>query len=335
MSRAIEFARALPPDPLPVVWRGREIGTVVPDGRGGVWSSPFQSLPQIDQAWRVAQRYRAYYSKLQPQVAAALWFDMWPVDGMPAAGGYAGTAQKFVQTDDTTVGSLFMGGNTVSGATKNILRTRAKIASTAGPMAPVLYYDRVGHYPSCTIANTLQTMDNTLPALRYTTTGGMRIVVTNQGGTGATASNFTNCNYVNQSGGASAMPTPSQPWAIPTSFAAATTPIPAQVMVPYLTAVSFNLGPFLSLSSPDYGVRSVTSYQMDANNTGSLCFVLAKTLAICCPSAQGMVAEFDAFRAMLDGYRIYDGACVATISNSLGGLSSLGPVEGGVDMVWQ
>lgn len=242
------------------------------------------------------------------------WADLWPVGGLPPPGDYSGTADTARQFTNATTGA-FMIGTQVSPATKHVVGWEVGLDSgTVNTNVMGWLYDRVLTYDGAIISNAVRTMDNTLAAQRWIDAGmpGLFIMptITTASALGATASNLTQLTYVNQAG------TPTQ--VIPTTStlawqanaAAASTSEAAQVVCPHDAGGNISYSPFLPLAAGDSGVWSIVNYQSSANNTGNVCFVLAKPIVPIFSRALGTYQKIDFSHAMLTMSRIYDDSCI-------------------------
>jgi hypothetical protein len=249
--------------------------------------------------------------------------------------GFAGSALTFVQFDDSSVNALKHGGN-VSPDTKHILRVeRNKGGSTGVGVGGGLglLYDRVGDYEGCTIANSTQTMVNTLTPQRYVSAGqeGLQVLAGCQTTTGATAANFTG-HYTDNAGNlAQSFPTTATTLAHATSAVA---PIPGDVLFPVAdlvpTSVAEATTPFLPLPSVNSGVREIEDYIFSAANTGTFYLALVHPLAYVVNDNLSYGA-MDMMNNYFNLARIYDGACLSMIFKEAGGTNSGG---GLIETVW-
>jgi hypothetical protein len=234
---------------------------------------------------------------------ASNWYHMWPVGGYPGAGvAYTGTALLHQRTTDLTTGALYHGGNK-STDTKHLIY-KLLMSSAAEPKLCMLV-DMVGYYP-CVQSASLQTFDNTNGPNRYVGAGegGLQCILVNGGTTamGATASNLSALNYVDQDGNAGAMPTtPTVPITVSTAIHTAT--LGARV----ITTVS---GPFLPLATGDCGIRSLTNFTCSAANTGSMAFCMVRPLATMSFGGASVPVERDLAMQLANLERVYDGACL-------------------------
>jgi hypothetical protein len=244
---------------------------------------------------------------------AGQYMDLWPVGGDPTAGAYGGAAYTAVQKSDATTGALQHGGN-VSTSTKHVAAATA--AFNAGATPPTLYlYDRVLTYEACSFnANVNQAFTNGVAPARYVSAGqgGLKVMFTCQTVFGATAANLTTFQYTDQDGNATqSMPT-SPTALIIVSCAAPTATLGARVACPAVGTTPF--GPYLFMAAGDSGVRQATNFTTSAANTGTICFVLARQLAVFPMVVAGKTEDFDLTRGLQALPRIIDGACLTAFA---------------------
>ncbi|HUC96774.1 MAG TPA: hypothetical protein VMR16_03890 [Candidatus Saccharimonadales bacterium] len=234
---------------------------------------------------------------------AATWYHMWPVAGQPTSGAlYTGTALNYQRTTDTTTGALFAGGN-VSTDTKHLIYQWG-MASAGAPPPVLMLVDMDGYYP-LTQSASLQSFVNTTGPVRYTSAGqsGLQVALVGAAAGGATASNITALNYVDQGGNAGAMPT-TVATAVTISVALPTVNLGARVLT------TTGAGPFLPLGAGDTGVRSLTNITFSAANTGLEALVLCRPLATLPLPTALIPGERDLVMQIANLERVYDGACL-------------------------
>jgi hypothetical protein len=258
-----------------------------------------------------------------------MWCDLWASGasgGDPVQGTFTGSAFTARQLNENSVGAMPHGGS-VSPLQKHLAYTSFN-TQTAGSTTVALLYDRVLTYEACTFtAASVQSMTNTLSALRYIAAGqpGLQVAVTADTSNGATASNLTALVYTDQTGatGISAAGTsPAMAFGTSASVGLISWPTPGGVGQLYLT-----------LNAGNTGVRKIESYTTSAVNTGTICFVLNRPLAYMPAPVSATLFETDQIYQMLNPARIYDGACLNFFC--YGGPNSNGNiVQGRVDTVW-
>jgi hypothetical protein len=277
-------------------------------------SCVFNTYDDLIAACSAGRFYAGIFAKSATTAGVAFnWYDQWPVGGNPSSGAYGGAAFTAVQKSDSTVGSMYMGGN-VSTFTKS--NTGLWISATAGTPTWVVY-DRVLTYEACTYnAAVNQAMTNTLPAQRYISAGqaGLKIIVTAQTVNGATANNLTQLQYTNQNGTAlQSMPTSPTVSQI-VSGAAPTATLGSRVISPATTATTLTWGYTLPLAAGDSGARLIANYTTSAANTGTICFVLGFPLFTLGIATAGVISQADAVYQIPNLRQIIDGACISFLA---------------------
>lgn len=284
------------------------------------------------------RRYTATWSKGHTSAPVALnWYDTWPVAGNPAAGTYAGSASASIQLTDASTGSLAHFGN-VSALTKHLISISAMF--TAGATPPTIWlYDRCVHYgqvPFNAAALNTFTQTNTPTSLRYSTNSdsGCKIMVTGQTVTGATQSQITTLGYTNQAGTASQVaPCSSTTTNIIVSLAAPTATLGARIGAPCTTAAGTQItGPWMPMATGDVGCQLIKNLTTSAADTGTLCFVMARPLAILPLATLGAVSEKDLVMMVAGMERVFDGACLSFIVYFP--VATAATLTGNVDMAW-
>ena len=255
---------------------------------------------------------------------AANWYHLWPVGGQPGAGPlYTGTALTHQRTTDLTTGALYHGGNK-STDTKHLIYMWG--LASAGATPPVLMLvDMVGYYPLTQLA-TAQTFVNTTGPDRYVSAGesGLQAVLVAGALGGATASNITVLNYVDQDGNAGAMPT-TPAVAVTVSAALPTATLGSRV----ITTIA---GPWIPLAAGDCGIRSLTNITFSAANTGLEAFLMVKPLATLPCTTALIPSERDLAMQIANLERIYDGACLTWLV--FFPVATGATITGEVDVAW-
>lgn len=294
---------------------------------GEKWWCGFTSYDDlIQEVSNNGKKYRNEWSKSHTTAGVANnYYDLWPVGGNPAVGAYGGAAFTAVQKSDATAGSIWHDGNK-STDTKHLLSAYA----TASANTPTVFlYDRVLTYEACTFnASANQAFTNGVAAQRYIGAGegGLKILCTCQTALGATAANITQLRYTDQDGNTlQSMPT-SPTVAHIVSAAAPTSTLGARVVAPATAGATLPWGPHIPLAVGDGGVRLINDWTTSAANTGTVCFVLQRILAVIpCPTA-GVGSLVNLVQEIPSMERIRDGACLAlmtyqpaTTANTLNG----------------
>jgi hypothetical protein len=270
-------------------------------GGGRVWIGPplrcaVTGIADLQNAFAAGKVVRTAWQKTDASASSTSWYDGWNLN--PNPGDYSGTVQQSRVFTDTSAGSLYIGG-TLSPANRLLTKVR-HTTSLAAPSECLTLYDRIVDYPGCAVANTLQNMSQAGgTATRWNNTlGGLKLLVTASGGTGATASNWTSLAYNNQHGNAATIPITTNNKIITASLPT-TSGSQGAVSVWAGGTSNFQFGPFVSLAAGD-SILQVNSYQMDANNTGSLSFVVLRLIA--------MIQANPAAHVVYDYVKLYSGA---------------------------
>ncbi len=286
------------------------------------------------------QRYSAQWAKGATSAGVAFnWYDMWPVGGNPPQGLYTGTASNSVQQVDTTVGSISHFGN-VSTKTKHILSVWGMF--TAGATPPTLMlYDRCVHYVAVPFnnnaLNTL-TQTNTPTSTRYATNSdsGCKIIVTMQTVSNTVQQSFTTLGYTNQAGTASQVaPCSTTTTNIIVSAAAPTATLGARVVSPCATAAgTLTTSPFMPLAVGDTGVQLIKNFTTSAAtiNTGTMCFVMGRPLAILPLNVLGCVSWTDTVMMTSALEAIFNTACLSFLVHFP--VATGATLTGGINVGW-
>jgi hypothetical protein len=340
--------------PLPVIFNNQQIGWTLgfqhcadvmylPQRRSldKIIAAGFPTYDSIINAISVSgTRYSAPWSKGATTAGVALnWYDLWPVGGNPPQGLYTGTASNSVQQFDTTVGSISTMGN-VTPKTKHILSVWGMFTAGATPPTLVLY-DRCVHYVAVpynnNALNTL-TQTNTPTSTRYSTNSdsGCKIIITMQTVGSATQQSFTTLGYTNQAGTASQVaPCSTTTTNIIVSVAAPTATLGARVASPCATAAGTQVtSPYMPLAVGDVGVQLIKNFTNNAVaiNTGTMCFVMGRPLAILPLSTLGVTSLVDTVMMTAALERIFDGACLSFLTYFP--VATGATITGGVDVGW-
>ena len=292
------------------------------------WATGFGTYDDlISEITAGGKKYTATFSKSHTTAGVANnYYDLWPVGGAPAAGLYGGAAHTAVEKDDTTLGSIWSNGNAGGTDTKHLIRMDA--FATANTPTLILY-DRCLTYEACAYnAAANQAMTNTATLNRYEGAGqgGCKILITAQTVGNATAANLTQLQYTDQDGNATqSMPTTPTVATI-VSAAAPTATLGARVVMPATNAATLPWGPYLPMAAGDGGARLIANFTTSAANTGTLCMILARPLAILSLPTAGVTSMVDLVQQIAGLERVRDGACLsllyyqpATTANTLNG----------------
>lgn len=220
------------------------------------------SLNALIAAASAGQRWRTDWNKITGAGAytAGRSYDMSALSGYPVANAWPGTALTFVECDEATgngtqIFGIRNGGN-VTPDIKNLLNMGAITTAATGIPSTLVLVDIEGYWPGIT-NNSLsaQTLAGT-PSTRATNGEGLRLYWVQTSAAGATAQNIA-LSYTDQSGNTcNALPV--------------TVSMTASAIVGHIShsgVAANNYGPFLPLTSGDYGVRNVASVTFSAANT--------------------------------------------------------------------
>ena len=300
---------------------------------GETWQMGYTSYDDlISEVSNSGKKFRNEWTKNATSAGIANnYYDLWPVAGSPQAGTYTGTAFNARALSQSDTGALWHDGDK-SPDTKHLLAAYGKASANT----PTLYlYDRCLTYEACTFnANVNQAMTNTATLTRYQNAGegGCKIMVTAQTALGATAANLTQLRYTNQAGTTlQVMPTAAT-IAIIVSAAAPTATLGARVVAPATGAATLPWGPHLPLAVGDGGVRLINDFTTSAANTGTLCFVLQRILAVIpCPTA-GVASLVNLVQELPSLERVRDGACLAIMAYQPA--TTAYTADGGIEFGW-
>lgn len=227
--------------------------------------------------------------------------DLFKVAGQPAAGANGAAAPGGTVPTNATVGALAW-ANAVTTGNSSHFTTGYVTASVVSNS--LLLYDRIFAvaYP----ASNSSTVSVTGVPTRYQNTtsttaedyaGGSFVFPEDLAALGATAHNWTVCQYTDQGG------TVTQ--AIPSI---------AGVASGVINQIDLAVGNwFMPLASGDSGIKALTQMQSSAIVTGGQDFVIGHPIAFMpCPVAN-MICVLDGINTAFNLVRVYDGACLALL----------------------
>lgn len=314
---------------LPVWWEDRWIGHAVGMGGRGYFrpqddaskwfvDNPFYrcAITDLDghiNAAGAGKTVRRFFGKNNSSTLVANnFYDLWGVGGNPDSGAYGGTARTAKQCNESTLGSMWHGGN-VSTDTKQAITI---MGFATANLPTLLLYDRVIAYDQCNYAAAAnQTMDNTLTAQRYAGSGdpGLELFITAEAVNGATAGTFTALNYTNDQGNSASTVPSHNSWIV--SAAARSTTLGARLIAPSRSGATFVSSPNYPIAAGDKGIRKVDNYTPSANNTGTMCWVLGKLLAVCPINSTTVPTWMDLIVQTGGPPIVKDGACLSFLVN--------------------
>jgi hypothetical protein len=228
---------------------------------------------------------------------------LWRVGNMPTAGGAASAAPGGDALTDASTGA-FPFANPTGGDTQHVVRADY-LGSVAGNT--LLLYDRIFQVGKTMSSTTTEAVTGVPTRYQSTTPGDIDSAEGNflfpeiQGALGATAHNWTVCQYQDQAGNA----TENLP-----SFAGINGGI--------INRLDFNAAQtwFAPLNAGDTGVRQLKQMQCDASVTGTLAFVIGHPLAFFpVPLANNMLI-WDGINSAFSLVRVFDDAALALLEIS-------------------
>lgn len=339
MRLAIESAPGAYRRPLPVYLGHKKVGYVFDDHRRKrvLWRTAATGIADLEAAVVSGQGWRQVFYK--PNTAGGgslngLWYDMYPNQGNPPppASPYSGTALTSRSFVDTSPGSIRHGGPQ-SGKFKQFANVSGLLVSAATGMV-LLFYDRCLAYDNNLFSASLQSMTNTVPSLRYVTTGdgGMQIGITSITGTGVGPVTLASLNYVNDGGSSQSVPIQTNHVGVTPSRSPFASTYGAEIVFPYCPNAGGSSGAWVELATGDMGVHSVTDITWSAaDSTNTTCIFLARELAISVVPLSTNNWDTDQVTAFMNYEQIQDGAYIcflewATIASA--------SVEGNIKFVW-
>lgn len=233
------------------------------------------------------------YAKSGATGVVAATNSLWRVGAQPAAGAAAAAAPGgTVPTDATTGAHPFT--NPSGGDTQHLIRGSATATVAAQTL---LVYDRIFAVAK-TMSSTATEAVTGVPTRYQSTTpgdpdyaGGNFLFIECGTALGATAHNWTTCQYTDQDGNAT-------------------------ITLPSVTGNSGNIanrldqptgGWFAPLASGDYGIKALTQMQCSASVTGAIDFVIGHPLAFLPIGIANMVFPLD----LIALPRVFDDAAIA------------------------
>lgn len=250
--------------------------------------------------------------------AAGRWHEFFTANGIPAAGGFSGTAGVATVMNGGTQGALNVGTSSVSPDIR--LATALKIQSPMAAIVPTTMYlvDYLLYYPSCVVTGSPTTLNNAATLSRYTSGDGVFPIISVQTVLGATQPSLT-LKYTDSDGGTG------------NTALVQTSPVAS---APLSTLFLNNGNPFVNLSGTARGVRKIDSYTLATGTTGTVAISLVK-----------VIAEIDIYAAntgnlidFLSGSdilpKIEDDACLGFMGVCGGAMLSNSAFSGTLSNVW-
>lgn len=247
--------------------------------------------------------------------AAGRFSSSWYTAGTPAAGAVAAAAPGGAAPTSATAGAAPF-TNALSG--ERSFATGGQL--TGSSAAPVLLYDRIFNVLKTASSTTTEAVTGVPTRYQSTTAtnadyaGGNFVFVESGTGIngGATAHNYTVCQYTDQSGNTGAtMP----------SFVSANT---------NTNAGALDMGVwqwFAPLADGDSGIKALTQMQSDGSNTGSAVFVIGHPLGWLPHYIAAIPTLTDGVRSAFNLARVFDDACLSWLCASNAAPSVYGSSE--------
>lgn len=264
--------------------------------------------------------YRSNFQKISTNAAASAagrWHGTFSYTGVPATGGFSGTAGVAVAMNKDSPGALFLNGS-VSPDTRHLLNIGAFTPSTMPP-ATLILCDFLLYYPSCVVTGTPTTLDNTITLPRYTDGVGVYCFVEVQALLGATMPALT-LTFRDQ------------------GDVARTGLLTAPVASAPISTCFASFGglwlPFPNVSPVVTGVKKIDSYTLATGTTGTVAFVLAKPLATIPILAVNVASERDYLMQLPSLPRVYDNACLGFVMVVGGAMVASANLSGYLEMGW-
>lgn len=262
----------------------------------------FASFADLLAEATAGKRREFAFQKVGTTGVAAVTNSLWRVGNLPAAGAAAAAAPGGTVPTSATTGT-FGFDNPTGGDTQHFV-LGAPVASVAGNT--LLLYDRIFAVAKTMSSTTTEAVTGVPTRYQSTTAGaadsaeGNFLFVEVGSALGATAHNWTTCQYTDQ-GGTTAVNLP--------SLTGNTSAIVNRLDHPTSQW-------FAPLASGDTGIKALTQMQCSASVTGAVDFVIGHPLAwMPCPIAN-MVCLADGVSTAFNLVRIFDDACMAFLETT-------------------
>ena len=287
-----------------------------------------QSVDNLIAAISAGQSVRYDWNKITGASAYALgrWYDTSPLNGLPIANAWAGTALNWRACDEATGnGTQIFGiphGGNVTPNLKHLLNMSAWSTAATGVPGTLMLVDLQGYWPGISNNTTsAQTLVGT-PAPRYTNGAGLRLYQVQTAVAGATAQNIA-LSYTDQDGNTGNT--------LPVTVTMTGSAIAGHIS--HSGTAANNYGPFLPLASGDSGVRNVATVTMSAANTGTFALCLARPLAQITLSVVGLMTEKDLLNQIPSLPEVKDGACLVWLWGAGAATAASTTFAGGLEFV--
>lgn len=287
-----------------------------------------QSIDNLVAALSAGQTSRYDWNKITGAAAYALgrWYDTSPLNGLPVANAWPGTALNWKTCDEATGnGTQIFGlphGGLVSPNKKHLLNLNAWSTAATGVPGTLMLVDLQGYYPGITNNSAVAQTLIGAPSLRYANGAGVRAYMVQTAAAGATAQNFA-MSYTDQGGTAGNT--------LPVTVACTASAIAGHIN--HSGTAANNYGPFLPLANGDTGIQSVQTVTMSAANTGTFALCLARPLAQITLSVAGLMTEKDLLNQIPSLPEIKDGACLVWLYGAGAATAASTTFAGGLEFV--
>ena len=258
----------------------------------------FASLSDLISEATAGGKKRGFqFNKVGVTGAATATSSLWRQGTLPAAGGAASAAPGGDALVDSSTGA-FPFANPTGGDTQHLVR-----ADFLGTVAPntLLLYDRIFQVAKTMSSVATEAVTGVPTRYQNTVQGSVDSAEGNflfpeiQATLGATAHNWTVCQYKDQSGNAAEN--------LP-SFAGINAGVNARL--------DFNIQQwFAPLTGTDTGVQKLTQMQCDASVTGTLAFVIGHPIAFFPVPIANLMFIYDGINSAFNLTRIFDDAALA------------------------
>jgi hypothetical protein len=239
-----------------------------------------------------------YFSKVIPMsTVAAATMSSWTAAGQPIAGtASSAAAPSGTQYTSATAGALNF-FNPITGG-DNTYFINANVAN--GQVGTLLLYDRL--FGVAKTASSTSTEAVTGVPTRYQNTtagaadyiGGNFMFIETATALGASAHNWTVCQYKNQANSTQSLP----------SVTGVASTVVGRLDMPTGTW-------FAPLASGDIGVKAITQMQCSASNTGVVNFCIGHPIAFMPCLIANSVTQIDGLNTAFNLTRIFDSACLS------------------------
>ncbi len=268
--------------------------------RHGELHAGFSSLSAlIAAATAGGQRYDYYFQKAGTTAVVGGAMSLWRVGNQPAAGAAASTAPGGDVPTSATTGAIAFANPT--GGKQQFLTTGYVQSSQSG--MPLLLYDRLFEVNKTMSSTATEAVTGSLTRYTNTVAGsvdsaeGNFLFIEIGGVLGATAHNWTVCQYTNQAG-----------------TTGKTLPSVTGISAGTVNSLDHpNNRWFCPLASGDTGISALTQMQCSASVTGTISFVIGHPLAWVPVALGSFLSVYDGINSIFNMPRIFDSAALALL----------------------